>query len=157
MQCFHAIRNSGKHFLAWKNGNYISPNGYLLVRCVGHPMAKHRGHYVLKHRLVMEKHLGRYLKKKEVVHHKNGNKMDNRLRNLELMTQSQHMKHHCEERRKTRIVIPCDICGKPQRCIRLCANHYALMRHRIYKARRDTHARVGSLLSLPAPANSLEF
>lgn len=52
---------------------------------------------VLEHRDVMERHLGRKLERGEHVHHKNHNRSDNRLENLEVLQASEHMKHHVNE------------------------------------------------------------
>lgn len=45
-----------------------------------------------EHSIIMEKFLGRIIKTNEVVHHKNGNTLDNRMENLELTTRSAHTK-----------------------------------------------------------------
>ena len=63
--------------------------GYILIRKPDHPFATKQG-YVFEHRLVMEKHLGRYLKSNEHIHHKDGNKQNNFIENLEILDRSYH-------------------------------------------------------------------
>lgn len=74
----------------WKGGTTMDGD-YLMVKVPGHPFANSGG-YVRKHRLVMEKKLGRYLTREEVVHHKDDDPSNNRPSNLVLYANnSEHL------------------------------------------------------------------
>lgn len=72
-----------------RGARQVNGNGYVVV-FVGkdYPGAGKQGH-ILEHRMVMQEFLGRPLTPDENVHHKNGDRADNRLENLELWTRSQ--------------------------------------------------------------------
>lgn len=72
-------------------------NGYIIAYAPKHPNA-HRDGYVLLHRMIAEYQLGRYLKEEEVVHHMNHIRDDNRIENLLVMKQKEHMSMHMKER-----------------------------------------------------------
>ena len=55
-----------------------------------------------EHRVIAEQIIGRPLAKGEIVHHKDGNKHNNDPSNLEVMTQSEHLKLHWHEMRAAR-------------------------------------------------------
>ena len=84
---------NGKKNPNYKFGRWIRKDGYVLILLRGN---KKQSKYILEHRLVMQKFLGRKLKRNEIVHHKNGNRSDNRIENLELLSNSEHTSLHAK-------------------------------------------------------------
>lgn len=62
----------------------IDYSGYKTICVKGHPNCMDDRGRIREHIYVMAQHLGRALIKGETVHHKNGDKLDNRIENLEL-------------------------------------------------------------------------
>lgn len=118
----------------WKGGRYLNDRGYVLILRPDHPNSRKDG-YILEHRFVMSQALGCPLQSGEIVHHKNGDKIDNRLENLQVTTQPAHTESRWQngklsEHHIQRSVIECPECGTEQ-------SHYAngLCRrcdHRLY-------------------------
>jgi len=77
------------------SGKIIDLDGYVLVLSSSPDRLRKDRNYgrILEHRKVIEDHLGRKLKRSEVVHHKNGCKIDNRFENLEVcQSNGEHLK-----------------------------------------------------------------
>lgn len=90
------IAMSGPGNSRWKGGYIDKRTGYRYI-CV-------RGKQMLEHRYIMECHLGRKLKSKEIVHHKDHNTSNNDIDNLKLVdSQAVHATYHSSVyRSKTR-------------------------------------------------------
>jgi len=77
----------------WRGGVKNDGRGYIMIYMPDHPRCDSKG-YIYEHRLVMECKLGRPLKRTEIVHHKDRNTTNNNEDNLEIMTQSEHVRLH---------------------------------------------------------------
>lgn len=90
-----AIRYWDKH-----RAPRLQKNGYLTLS-IGN-----KKKYV--HRMVMEEYLGRPLRSDEHVHHINGDRTDNRIENLEVISASEHERRHAKKSGfgKNRVGIP---------------------------------------------------
>lgn len=85
--CSVACKATGQHGARIIGSKYTDLRGYVMVK-VG--LRKYRP----EHRLLVEKALGRLLTADEQVHHINGAKDDNRLENLQVLTNTEHQRLH---------------------------------------------------------------
>lgn len=99
--------NKGQLNPNWKSDEKISPYGYKLIRLPDHPFANCDG-FVFEHRLVAEKYLltdcttvvinnKKYLSPDYIVHHKDANRLNNNVDNLEIMIRGNHTSMHNKE------------------------------------------------------------
>lgn len=103
-----STKNRGAECYLWKGGKRKMAEGYIQIKLQPddffYPMASQNG-YVLEHRLVMAKHLGRNLHSWEIVHHKGirckgiENRSDNLIDNLQLASDDRHKQISILERK----------------------------------------------------------
>ena len=88
----HAVYKRAEKFNLNVNPKYksITSQGYIELK------TKKYGR-ILEHRYIMSEYLGRELKSDEIVHHINGDKQDNKLENLKLMSREEHVSLHRDD------------------------------------------------------------
>jgi hypothetical protein len=77
----------------WKIEKVIKKGDYDYALVKNHPNSTKNG-YVLLHRIIMENSLNRQLINNEIVHHKDGDRHNNNVENLEIMTREKHASLH---------------------------------------------------------------
>ncbi len=102
----HGQHAAGPQNARWNGAaRRTTSHGYVAVRVpLDHPHGwgperLKRFRYAYEHVLVMMGIIGRALNSDEVVHHRNGNRTDNRPENLELTTASEHQRYHTTKTR----------------------------------------------------------
>jgi hypothetical protein len=95
----------------WNIRKSIKKGDYLYALVPEHPNSTKNG-YVLYHRVVMENHIKRLLEKNEVVHHKDHDKKNNDIDNLEIKDFGVHIKEHHIEKGVTVCDLICPECEK---------------------------------------------
>ncbi len=80
-------------FFRRKSRTYVTKEGYIQHYNPKSPDARNNG-FSPVHRDVARKMIGRKIKTNEVVHHIDGNKLNNKKSNLVVLTRSQHYKVH---------------------------------------------------------------
>jgi predicted transcriptional regulator len=88
----------------------LSGDGRWMIPAPSYYLGKRyiKNRYVYEHRFIMENYLGRLLETDEVVHHLNGNKLDNRIENLYVMSRADHASEHAQE--PIMVDLICDFC-----------------------------------------------
>lgn len=95
----------------WKIEKTVKCGKYIYAVVREHPRASRFG-YVYLHRIIVENHLNRILAPDEIVHHKDGNRKNNNIKNLEVMKQSEHARKHGAERGEAYCLLKCPECEK---------------------------------------------
>lgn len=83
---------------AKKHKPYNTKEGYRQIYKPNSPEARDSG-YAPEHRVIASKKIGRPLRDNEVVHHRDGNKLNNKPSNLQVMTRFEHWKTHRKKKK----------------------------------------------------------
>lgn len=86
-----------------------------------------KGNRILEHRLLYAKYIGRCLHSEEHIHHKDGNKLNNEIENLEITTRSAHIREHMLNNkygRNCRKWNYCLVCGDKHHSKGICSKHH---------------------------------
>jgi len=105
--CFRTITRTGPGHPNWKGGRWdkLSTGPYIKRHYQSFPeefweilipMTRGKRRELPEHRAVMAMHLGRTLSRKEIIHHRNGDKRDNRVENLQLFVIRGNHHEHCK-------------------------------------------------------------
>lgn len=129
-----------KYTKRWKSKKWVSRiknhNWYIQIYKPEH-ICSSKNWYVLEHRMIVADSIWRKLSSKEVVHHINWIKDDNRIENLELMARWEHTTHHhkwVEKNKKRKLSCTFPWCTEKTTSKKLLCNyHYRLQRSRIKK------------------------
>lgn len=97
---------SGSKSKRWKGGSYIGTDGYRLVHIGNDDQEIKWNNYRKEHMVIMEKVLGRPLQQGEIIHHIDGNKLNNNPENLVLFPdeKTHRQTHNQLERLSMRLV-----------------------------------------------------
>lgn len=110
-------------------------NGYKVIYKPNHfnHTLNNKGYngYVYEHRYVVEVEIGRALYDTEVIHHKDGNKLNNNIDNLEVTDRIEHGKKHHTIYSDV-YCVDCGVKLKDKRNKR-CKNCYAISRRKVTK------------------------
>lgn len=109
----HQYGLKGDKNCSWKSDRRITNYGYIKIRVLDHPFKDCDG-FVFEHRLIAEKYLlndensividgKKYLKPEYEVHHKDMNRTNNEISNLQIMTKKEHISFHGKTRNNKKV------------------------------------------------------
>lgn len=119
---FQIKNNPREKQFAWKGGESIHKSGYIMIRLKSNEFPNKIGRYVMKHRFIMEEYLGKKISKNQDVHHINGDKQDNRIQNLIVLTKKEHQNSHHKKYLPRKCFNCKNIINNPRKNTKFCSH-----------------------------------